>query len=106
MSTATQSTIARFAKAPDECLEITNDPCTCRGTNAVALVPRWRRRERAAAAERMAARMGVRAEEHGRVSAELRGASSRTHTHGLLAAYRRGLGHALLCYADALRRVR
>lgn len=36
MSTATRSTSARSAKAPGVCSEITNEACTCRGTNAVA----------------------------------------------------------------------
>lgn len=36
MSTAIQSTSARSARAPAGCSEITNEPCTCSGANAVA----------------------------------------------------------------------
>jgi hypothetical protein len=39
MSTAIRNTSARSAKAPDGCSEITNEPCTCSGTNAVPVMP-------------------------------------------------------------------
>jgi hypothetical protein len=68
----------------------------------VALVPRARRRAAAAAAVRRADRLDGASSRHARTSAALRGASSATHTHALLAGAASRESQALRAFADAL----
>lgn len=67
-----------------------------------ARIPRSRRASRAASARRRADRLRGRSRAHGRCSADLRGASSHTHTHSLMSGYLAAEADALDAFADAL----
>lgn len=67
-----------------------------------ATVPRSHRARRAASARRRADRIRGVSRDHGRISADLAGASSLSHTHGLLSAYRAAQADAWDALADEL----